>query len=143
MRLQVASVAAAAIVLAGWSGHVSAANDDAPPPEVTGPVDPQTFLGTWHDDQDRFWFTIDRIDGNQVTAARFWLASLKEGRVDGNTLTLTSRSCVPVIGCYEYTAVAKLLVTGQIDMTGTSENCRFWHECREGIDEVNQILARQ
>jgi hypothetical protein len=141
--MRIVSIAAAAMVLAGWSAQVGAANDDDTPAEVSGPVDPQSFLGTWHDGQDRFWFTVEAIEGNQVRAARFWLASLKEGRVEGNTLTLTSRSCVPLIGCYEYTSVSKMLVNGQVDMTGTSENCRFWHECKEGIDEVNQILTRQ
>jgi hypothetical protein len=116
------------------------AREPAPP---YGPVSPQDFVGTWRDGQDRFWFTIDRIDGNEVRAARFWLAHLKQGRVDGDTLTLVSESCVPVIGCYEYTHVARMIGPGTVDMRGTSDPCRFWQECRGMHDEVNQELTRQ
>jgi hypothetical protein len=136
MVIAVIAAGTVAVCASGISGA-------AETPAQAQSVDPQAFLGTWHDDQDRFWFAVDEIVGNEVRGARFWLASLKEGRVDGNTLTLTSRSCVPIIGCYEYTSVSKMLVTGELDMTGTSENCRFWHECKEGIDEVNQVLTRQ
>jgi hypothetical protein len=138
----ITAMAASAIAVFGL-GISSAAETPAPDQAQVGPVAPQDFLGTWRDGQDRFWFTIEQIDGIEVRAARFWLASLKEGRIEGDTLTLTSRSCVPIIGCYEYTHVAKMVAPGELDMTGTSENCRFWHECKEGIDEVNQTLTRQ
>jgi hypothetical protein len=119
------------------------AREARPPAPPLAGVTPQDFIGTWHDNQDRFWFTIDRIEGNEVRAARFWLAHLKQGRVDGETLTLTSRSCVPVIGCYEYTHIAKMIAPGRVDMRGISDPCRFWQECRGMHDEVNQELIRQ
>ena len=105
-------------------------------------VTPQDFIGTWRDNQGRFWFTIDSISGNEVRSARFHLASLKSGQIARDTLTLTSRSCVPVIGCYEYTHIAKMVAPGRLDMEGHSEACRFWSECRGRPDVVNFALTR-
>ena len=141
-RMVIAAMAASAIAVLAF-GISGAAETPVPDQAQIQPVDPQAFLGTWRDGQDRFWFTIEEVDGNEVRAARFWLASLKEGQIDGDTLTLTSRSCVPIIGCYEYTHVAKMIAPGQVDMTGTSDACRFWQECRGVKDEVNQTLTRQ
>jgi hypothetical protein len=145
MSVRYICAGAVAIALAVSGLGDSRAADAVPSADPTPlvQVDPQSFVGTWHDGQDRFWFTVDAIEGNQVRAARFWLASLKEGHVDGDTLTLVSRSCVPIIGCYEYTHVAKMTGPDELDLTGTSDACRFWHECKGAKDEVNQTLTRQ
>jgi hypothetical protein len=106
-------------------------------------VDPQSFLGEWRDGQDRYWFTVNAIENNVVTDAHFRLAHLVEGHIEGNVLTLVSESCVPILGCFVYTHTATLTAPGVLDMFGHSENCRFWHECREGEDIVNQELTRR
>jgi hypothetical protein len=138
-------VAVLAVVLTGIVGDVNAADRPrrATQARLVGPVDPQTFVGTWNDQRHRFWFTVDRIVGNEVRAARFRLASLKSGHVDGDTLTLTSKSCVPVIGCYEYTHVGKLIGPGRMDMHGYSDPCRFAEECRKTGVVVNFVLVRE
>ena len=132
---------AAAIVAAMPLPVLAQAGGAAPASGVS--ANPQDFVGTWRDDQGRFWFTIDTVSGNQVRVARFHLASLKAGRIAGDTLTLTSRSCVPLIGCYEYTHIAKLIAPKRLDMEGHSEACRFWSECRGKPDVVNFELTRE
>ena len=81
----------------------------------------KSFIGTWNDQGGRFWFTIDDIAGTEVRTARFRLAHLKNGRIDGNRLTLVSMSCVPLIGCYSYTIQGRLLAHSQMDMRATDE----------------------
>ena len=92
--------------------------------DVTG-LDPEvvrrSFLGTWSDQLGRFWFTIDDIAGDQVRSAQFHLAHLKSGHIEGNLLTLVSASCIPLIGCYDYTIRGKLLTLSRMDMRATDE----------------------
>ena len=120
---------------------LAAGSGAAAVPGIT--INPQDLIGTWRDDQGRFWFTIDAVAGSEVRAARFHLASLKAGRIAGDTLTLTSRSCVLLIGCYEYTHIAKMIAPQRLDMEGHSEACRFWGECRGKPDVVNFELTRE
>jgi hypothetical protein len=124
--------------------HLSAAEAADSPRQLQQiqQVNPQTFLGTWRDDQNRFWFTIDEIVGGEVRDAQFWLAHLKEGHIDGDSIVLTSESCVPFIGCYEYAHVAKLVGPDSMDMRGYSNTCAFGHGCREEGDVVNHVLTR-
>ena len=140
-RIATNTMAALAVVLC-LSGYGKAAQQRPPPQPLEGST-PQDFVGEWRDDQDRFWFTVDEMVGNEVRAASFHAAHLKEGRVEGAVLTLTSESCVPIIGCYVYTHVATLIAPGQVDMTGHSEKCRFWPECRDGPDQVRFVLTRR
>jgi hypothetical protein len=92
--------------------------------DVTG-LNPEvvrkSFLGTWNDQLGRFWFTIDDIAGDQVRSAQFHLAHLKNGHIEGNRLTLVSASCIPLIGCYDYTIQGKLLTLSRMDMRATDE----------------------
>ena len=81
----------------------------------------KSFLGTWSDQLGRFSFTIDDIAGDQVRRARFHLAHLKNGHIEGNSVTLVSASCIPLIGCYDYTIRGKLLTLSQMDMRATDE----------------------
>jgi len=81
----------------------------------------KSFLGTWSDELGRFWFKIDDITGDQVRSAQFHLAHLKNGHIEGNRLTLVSASCIPLIGCYDYTIRGKLLTLSQMDMRATDE----------------------
>jgi len=81
----------------------------------------KAFIGTWNDQGGRFWFAIDDIAGTQVHSARFRLAHLKSGHIEGNRLTLVSMSCIPVIGCYSYTIEGKLLAQSRMDMHATDE----------------------
>jgi len=143
--LQGAVLLAASAVLPCAIESIDAAEIEAAPPleQQVRQLDPQILLGTWRDDQNRFWFTIDEIVGGEVRAARFWLAHLKEGHIDGNSLTLTSESCLLFIGCYEYTHVAELIEPGSMDMHGHSETCVFNQGCREEGDVVNHILMRE
>ena len=50
------------------------------------------------------------------------LASLKEGRIEGDQITLVSRSCVILIGCYEYIYEGKLITSSRMDMYGTDDD---------------------
>jgi hypothetical protein len=93
----------------------------------------KSFLGTWNDNLGRFWFTIDDIAGNQVRTARFHLAHLKNGHIDGNRLTLVSRSCVPLVGCYDYNIDGRLITLSRMDMHATDETG----------DTVHFILVRK
>jgi len=93
----------------------------------------KSFLGTWNDTLGRFWFEIDDIAGDQVRTAQFRLAHLKNGHIDGNRLTLVSASCVPFIGCYDYTIDGKLIALGRMDMHATDETG----------DTVHFILVRK
>ncbi len=138
------SIMAISMVLCAFES-VDAAESESTPQEQQQmqQADPQFLLGTWRDDQNRFWFRIDEIVGNEVRAARFWLAHLKEGRIDGDTLTLTSESCLPFIGCYEFTHSATLLGPDSMDMFGHSGICTFSHGCREEGDVVNHLLMRE
>lgn len=79
------------------------------------------YVGTWNDQGGRFWFSIDKIAGAQVQGASFRMAHLKDGRINGNQLTLNSMSCVPLIGCYSYAIRGKLLTNSQMDMSATDE----------------------
>ena len=140
MRTQRAIFALLVVAWAGFdSGRVQAEEAAS---QADQQVDPQVFVGTWNDERRRFWFAVDEIVGNEVRAAHFRLASFKEGRVDGDTLTLTSRSCVPIIGCYEYTHVGKLIGPARMDMHGYSDKCVFAEECREKGVVVNFVLVR-
>jgi len=93
----------------------------------------KSFLGTWNDQGGRFWFAIDDIAGNQVRSARFHLAHLKNGRIDGNRLTLVSRSCIPLVGCYDYNIDGRLTTLSRMDMHATDETG----------DTVHFILVRK
>ena len=93
----------------------------------------KSFLGTWNDTLGRFWFKIDDIAGDQVRAAQFRLAHLKDGHIEGNRLTLVSVSCVPLIGCYDYMIDGKLITLSQMDMHATDETG----------DTVHFILVRK
>lgn len=79
------------------------------------------YIGTWRDQNGRFWFSIDNIAGAQVQGANFRMAHLKDGHISGNQLTLNSMSCVPLIGCYSYAIKGKLLTNSQMDMRATDE----------------------
>jgi hypothetical protein len=81
----------------------------------------KSFIGTWDDQGGRFWFTIGDITGDEIRSARFRLAHLKSGRIEGNRLTLLSMSCVPIVGCYSYTIRGTLLAHSQMDMRATDE----------------------
>lgn len=81
----------------------------------------KAFIGTWNDQLGRFWFTIDDIAGNQVRSARFYLAHLKDGHIEGDRLTLRSMSCVPLVGCYDYTIDGKLITPVRMDMHATDD----------------------
>jgi hypothetical protein len=81
----------------------------------------KSFLGTWNDQVGRFWFAINDIAGAQVRNARFRMAHLENGQIEGNRLTLVSMSCVPLIGCYSYTIQGKLLADSRMDMRATDE----------------------
>ena len=143
--MQKAALSLSAVWIAICSlGYAGAAEDVASSPELpqSQQRDAQVFVGTWRDDQDRFWFTIEEIVGNKVQAAQFWLARLKHGTIEGDSLTLISESCVPLIGCYEYTHIAKMIGPGSMDMYGHSGRCVFSHGCREEGDVVNHILMR-
>jgi hypothetical protein len=79
------------------------------------------YIGTWTDQGGRFFFSIDKIAGVQVQSAGFKMAHLKNGRINGNQLTLNSMSCVPLIGCYSYAIKGKLLTNSRMDMRATDE----------------------
>ena len=144
--MQKIALSMAAISISLWmlrsAGAAEGAVSASEPPQ-TPEYDSQAFVGTWHDDQNRFWFTIDEIVGNKVQAARFWLAHLKSGTIEDGELTLVSESCVPLFGCYEYTHVAKMIAPDSMDMFGHSDRCVFNHGCRDEGDVVNHILMRE
>lgn len=79
------------------------------------------FVGTWNDQRQRWWFTIDRIEGNEIPSAQFRLAHLKSGRVDGGRLALVSQSCIPVLGCYDYRIRGTLISRTRMDMYATDD----------------------
>jgi len=81
----------------------------------------KSFLGTWNDELGRFWFTIDDIAENQVRSAKFHLAHLKSGHIEGGQLTLLSASCVPLVGCYGYAIDGKLIAPSRMDMHATDD----------------------
>jgi len=144
--MQKVALSIAAILISLWVfSPAGAADSAASPPALSQALSQgnQAFLGTWHDDQNRFWFTIDEIAGNTVVTAQFWLAHLKSGSIDDGELTLVSESCVPLIGCYEYTHVAKMIGPEFMDMFGHSAQCVFNHGCRDEGDVVNHILMRE
>jgi hypothetical protein len=85
------------------------------------------YLGTWNDGTRRFWFSIDKIAGVQVEAATFHMAHFQNGRIDGNRLTLVSQSCVPAIGCYNYTIKGTLLAGSRMDIRGTDDSGETVH----------------
>lgn len=139
------SMAAASIFLWAFGLAVLAQSATSPPAPFPSEqsYNNQAFLGTWHDDQNRFWFTVDAIVENEVQAARFWLAHLKSGIIEDGELTLVSESCVPLFGCYEYTHVARMIGLEAMDMFGHSARCVFNHGCRDEGDVVNHILMRK
>lgn len=136
------SILAASTIFCAFETASAAEAQTLPNPQQVQQFDPDVFLGTWRDDQNRFWFTIDEIVGSEIRAAQFWLAHLKEGRIEGNSLTLISQSCVRFIGCYEYTHVAELVGPDSMDMRGESGICVFDHGCRDEGDVVNHLLMR-
>ena len=101
------------------------------------------FIGTWLDERGRFWFAIDEIIKNEVRAASFRLASLKEGHVTGDSLILVSSSCVILLGCYEYIYEGKLLTPTHMDMYGIGGRCSFAAECTEEGEIVHFFLVKE
>ena len=85
------------------------------------------YLGTWNDQNGRFWFSIDKFDGSQIQAATFRMAHLQTGKIDGSRLTLVSGSCVPAIGCYSYTIRGTLLEGSRMDIRGTDDSGETVH----------------
>jgi hypothetical protein len=85
------------------------------------------WLGHWSDDRKRWWFTIDEIVGNDIRRARFRLAHLKQGHIEGDRLTLVSESCVVLIGCYSYTHIGRLIGQARMDMYGTDDDQTVVH----------------
>jgi len=107
-----------------------------------------SFLGDWRDQRNRWWFAVDEIAGNandgfEVKAARFRLASLKEGHIDGNYLRLVSRSCVGIFGCYEYYIDLTLTAPNQLDMTATTDTCTFEPRCTTSGEIAHFIMTRE
>jgi len=79
------------------------------------------YIGTWNDQLGRFWFSIDKVVGEQVQNASFRMAHLRNGHIDGNRLMLVSMSCVPLVGCYSYTIQGRLLANSHMDMRATDD----------------------
>jgi len=107
-----------------------------------------SFLGDWRDQRNRWWFAVDEIAGNandgfEVKAARFRLASLKEGHIDGNYLRLVSRSCVGIFGCYEYYIDLTLTAPNQLDMTATTDTCTFEPRCTTSGEVAHFTMTRE
>jgi hypothetical protein len=107
-----------------------------------------SFLGDWRDQRNRWWFAVDEITGNandgfEVSAARFRLASLKEGHIDGDYLRLVSRSCVGIFGCYEYYIDLKLIAPNQLDMTATTDTCTFEPRCMTEGEVAHFTMTRE
>ena len=129
LALLFASLAAAAILLTDGNAGARERRSRAAPKEQAeldvSTLNPdavrKSFLGTWSDELGRFWFTIDDITGDQVRSAQFHLAHLKNGHIAGNRLTLVSASCIPLIGCYDYTINGKLITLSRMDMRATDE----------------------
>jgi hypothetical protein len=87
----------------------------------------EAYMGVWNDERHRWWFTITDIENNKIKGAQFRLASLKEGTINGDKLTMVSRECVIFIGCYEYRIKGTLLTPTNMDMYGTSDNNETVH----------------
>jgi hypothetical protein len=124
-----ASLAAATVLLADADAGARERRSRTAPKEQTeldvSTLSPdavrKSFLGTWNDELGRFWFTIDDIAGDQVRSAQFHLAHFKNGHIQGNRLTLVSASCIPLIGCYDYTIDGRLITLSRMDMRATDE----------------------
>lgn len=110
---------------------------------MSAPEISNAFLGDWWDERDRWWFGIDLIENSEIRTARFRLAELKEGSIQGTSLLLVSRSCVGIFGCYEYFIEARLIAPNRLDMTATSDTCTFEVRCRESGEVVHYILTRK
>lgn len=123
------SAAAVATLLAGDANARQARRRDLRRQDVTeldtSGMSPEAlgklYLGSWKDQGGRFWFSIDKVAGAQVQSAGFRMAHLRDGRINGNQLTLNSMSCVPLIGCYSYAIKGKLLTNSRMDMRATDE----------------------
>src|SRR5215468_10800136 len=129
LALLLASLAAVTVLLADGDAGARERRSTQKPKEqaqldVSG-LNPdevrKSFLGTWSDELGRFWFTIDDIAGDQIRSAQFHLAHLKNGHIQGNRLTLVSASCIPLIGCYDYTIDGRLITLSRMDMRATDE----------------------
>lgn len=101
------------------------------------------FLGDWRDNRDRWWFGIDSIEDTEVRAARFRLAHLKEGQIEGTRLSLVSTACLFGFACYDYFIEAELVSPDTLDMTATSDTCNFERRCREAGEVAHYILTRE